>query len=122
MQFSCIWPIHRTLSGASTPGQSGPGSDGNEGELCISESLALLEPHHQIVQCKIQFYTSAKMQSVYSTVQADMARLHLWRELRLTPNESPVYYIKQFDGEAPALPICGRWRTSSLPLLPGLDW
>ena len=24
------WPIDRTLSGATTPGQSGPGSDGNE--------------------------------------------------------------------------------------------
>ena len=30
------------LSGDTTPGQSGPGSDGNEGP-------ALLEPHHQIV-------------------------------------------------------------------------
>ena len=28
MQFSSIWPIDRTLSGATTPGQSGPGSDG----------------------------------------------------------------------------------------------
>ena len=27
-----------TLSGATTPGQSGPGSDGNEGELCIPQS------------------------------------------------------------------------------------
>ena len=28
--FSSIWPIHRTLSGATTPGQSGPGCDGKE--------------------------------------------------------------------------------------------
>ena len=35
-----------TLSGATTPGQSGPGSDGNEGVL---KAPALLEPHHQIV-------------------------------------------------------------------------
>ena len=34
-QFSSIWPIDRTLSGATTPGQSGPGSDGNEGVLHI---------------------------------------------------------------------------------------
>ena len=34
-QFSSIWPIDRTLSGATTPGQSRPGSDGNEGVLYI---------------------------------------------------------------------------------------
>ena len=33
--LSFIWPIDRTLSGATTPGQSGPGSDGNEGVLRI---------------------------------------------------------------------------------------
>ena len=36
-QFSSIWPIDRTLSGAITPGQSGPGSDGNEEVLHILE-------------------------------------------------------------------------------------
>ena len=30
MQFSFIWTIHRTLPGATTPGQGVPGSDGNE--------------------------------------------------------------------------------------------
>ena len=30
-----FWPIDRALSGAITPGQSGPGSNGNEGVLCI---------------------------------------------------------------------------------------
>ena len=34
-QFSSIWSIDRTLSGGTTPGQSGPGSDGNEGVLSI---------------------------------------------------------------------------------------
>ena len=29
-QFSSIWPIDRALSGATTPGQSRPSSDGNE--------------------------------------------------------------------------------------------
>ena len=29
-QFSFIWPIDRSLSGATTPGQSGPGNNGNE--------------------------------------------------------------------------------------------
>ena len=35
MQFISIWPIDMTISGATTPGQSEPGSDGNEGVLCI---------------------------------------------------------------------------------------
>ena len=30
--------LFRALSGATTPGQSGPGSDGNEGVLCIPQS------------------------------------------------------------------------------------
>ena len=32
--FSSIWPIDRNLSGATTPSQSGPGSDSNEEVLC----------------------------------------------------------------------------------------
>ena len=32
---SSIWPIDRTFSSVTTPGQSGPGSDGNEGVLYI---------------------------------------------------------------------------------------
>ena len=38
MSNSSIWPINKTLSGATTPGLSGPGSDVNEGVLCIPES------------------------------------------------------------------------------------
>ena len=34
MSNSSNWPI----SGATTPDQSGPGSDGNEGVLCIPQS------------------------------------------------------------------------------------
>ena len=34
-QFSSIWPIDRALSGDANPGQSGPGSDVNEGVLRI---------------------------------------------------------------------------------------
>ena len=35
MQFSSIWPMDRALSGATIPGQSGPG---NEGVLHIPQS------------------------------------------------------------------------------------
>ena len=34
-QFSSIWLIDGTQSGATTLAQSGPGSDGNERVLCI---------------------------------------------------------------------------------------
>ena len=34
-QFSFIWTIEGTLSGATTPGQSGPERNSNEGVLCI---------------------------------------------------------------------------------------
>ena len=37
-QFSSIWSIDRTLSGATIPSQSGPGSNGNEGVLSILQS------------------------------------------------------------------------------------
>ena len=41
MQFSSTWPIDRTISGATTPGQSGPESDGNEGTLHIPQSYSI---------------------------------------------------------------------------------
>ena len=40
-QFSSIWPIDWTLSGATTSGQSEPGSDGNEGILHIPQSSSI---------------------------------------------------------------------------------
>ena len=43
MLFSSIWPIDKTLSGATTPGQSGPGSDGNEGVLRLPKSSKISE-------------------------------------------------------------------------------
>ena len=43
VQFSSIWPIDRTLSDATTPRQSGPGSDVNEGALRIPQSSSITE-------------------------------------------------------------------------------
>ena len=37
MSNSSIWPIDKTQSGNTTSGQSGPGSDGNEGVLSIPQ-------------------------------------------------------------------------------------
>ena len=72
IQFSSIWPINRTLSGATTPDQSEPWSDGNEVVLHISLSSNItgtsqsdwLVSHaeHSLGES----YLSAEMQSVYS--------------------------------------------------------
>ena len=43
MSNSSIWPTDRTLSGTITPGQSGPGSYGYEGVLCIPQSSSITE-------------------------------------------------------------------------------
>ena len=40
-QFSSLWPIERTLSGATTPEQCGPGSDSSEGVLHIPQSFSI---------------------------------------------------------------------------------
>ena len=40
-QLSSIWPIDGTLSGATTPGLSWPGSDDNKGVLCILQSSSI---------------------------------------------------------------------------------
>ena len=41
MQFSSIWPIDSALSSATTPGQSGPGSNGNERVLHIPQNFSI---------------------------------------------------------------------------------
>ena len=81
MSDSSIRPIDRTLSGATTLGQSGPGSDDNEGMLYISQSSSITGtspsdclvsyPGHQLWG---KSYSSAEMQSDYSTALADWAR------------------------------------------------
>ena len=71
-----IWPMNRTLSGITTPGQSGPGSNGNEEVLHIrqiSEPGAspldglMLYSGHSLGR---RSYPSIEMQSVYCTAPA----------------------------------------------------
>ena len=77
MQFSSILPIDRTLSGATTPGQSGPGSEVNDGVLCIPQSSNITGTSPS--DCFVSYpghllrrgYSSAEVQSVYSTAPAD---------------------------------------------------
>ena len=79
MSNSSIWPINETLSGATTRGQSEPGSNDNEGVLHILQS-SRTEP--SLSDCLMSYpgyslegvsYPSAEMQSVYSTAPADWA-------------------------------------------------
>ena len=43
MSNNSVWPIDRTLSGATIWGQIGPGSDDNEEVLCITESSSIID-------------------------------------------------------------------------------
>ena len=78
MSNSSMWPIDRTWSGATTPGQSGPGSNGNEEVLHIpqsSKTRASTSESFVISRTLIGvgFYSYAKIQLVYSTAPADWA-------------------------------------------------
>ena len=75
MSNSSIWPIDRTLTGATTLSQSGPGSDGNEGVLCIPQSSSITGA--SMSDCLVSYpghsfflgegtYLTAEMQSMYS--------------------------------------------------------
>ena len=79
MSNSSIWSLDRILSGATTPSQSEPGSDSNEGVAHIPQRSSItgaspsdclvLYPGHLLEES----YPSAEMQSVYSTVPAGWA-------------------------------------------------
>ena len=75
-QFSSNQPKDRALSGATTPGQSRPGSDGNEGVHRIrqSPSITVTSPSDCLVSYPGhslgESYPTAEMQSVYSTALA----------------------------------------------------
>ena len=79
MQFSSIKPIDRALSGATTPGQGGPGSNGHEVVLCIPQSPSItgtltsyfLVSYQDTHRVGWGSYPSAVVQSVYSIALAD---------------------------------------------------
>ena len=77
MQFSSIWPIKRTLSRATTPGQSGTGNE-EVFHFPQSSSITRTSPSDCLVSYPRQafdgYYPSADVQSVYSIAPADWAR------------------------------------------------
>ena len=74
-------PIDRTLSGATTPGQSGPGSEDNEGALRILQSSSITG--ESLSNClmssrghsfgEVGSHPSVEIQSVYSTAPARLS-------------------------------------------------
>ena len=80
------------LSGATNPGQSRPGSDGNEGVFCIPQSSSdcLLSYQDTLYW---EFYPSAEMQSVYSTAPANRATGPLIKNLFNTTEKKHVWSI-----------------------------
>ena len=73
MQISSIWLIDRTLSGATTSGQSGPWSNGNKEVLRVPQSSSITGTLPS--DCLVSYaghswgksYLSAEKQLVYST-------------------------------------------------------
>ena len=80
MSNSSICPIYRTLWVATTPGQSGPGSDGNEGLLHILQNPSITEALPS--DCLVSYqghslgesYPSTEMQSMYFGPEAPPTR------------------------------------------------
>ena len=80
MSNGSIWLIDHILSGATTPGQSEPGSNGSDGVLCIFQCSSItgavpsdclvFNPGHLLKEVS---YSSAEIQSVYSSAPADWA-------------------------------------------------
>ena len=72
--------MDRALSGATITGQSGRGSDGNEGVLCIPQSSRITGTSPS--DCLVSYaghsfwgsYPSAEKQSVNSTAPADLTK------------------------------------------------
>ena len=80
MSNSSIRLIDRTLSNTSTLGQSGPGSDGKEGKLCIPIISCITAAYpfrlFNIISSNSLggSYPFTEMQSVYSTSPGDWAQ------------------------------------------------
>ena len=81
MSNSPFWPIDRTLSGATTLGHSGSGSNGNEGVLHIPQSITKAASSDSLVSYPGhslgESYPSAEMQSVYFTAPINWAK-NIW--------------------------------------------
>ena len=98
-----FWPIDRTLTGTSTQGHSGSGSNWNEGVLCISQSSSITEASTS--NCFVSYlghllgesYSSIEMQSVYSAAPVDLATGYSLKESYLSAKMHLVYSVAPVD-------------------------
>ena len=101
MSNTSIWPIDRTLSGAITPGQSGPGSDGNEGTVYFPQSSSTTGASTS--DCLVSYpghllgesYSSAEMQLVYSAFPTNWAK-NIYVTLQVTKHMHTRIYIYMY--------------------------
>ena len=112
-------PAIGSLSGPTTPGQSGPRSDGNDRVLNIPQSSSITATSSS--DSSVSYtghslagggsYPFAEKQPVYSTAPADWA------------TDCPEYHTKPSEGEAPVmLDFGGMQSTHLLPLLSSPLW
>ena len=93
------------LSGATTPGQSGPGSDCNEGVLRIPQSFSITgtSPSDYLVSYPgnslVGSYPSTEMRSVYSTAPAVWARNNSCSMFSWIRNSKTGLFCLQSEGK-----------------------
>ena len=95
MSNSSIWHIDMTLSGATTPDQTEPGSNSSEGVLRIPQRRT--------------FFYKKESPSWWFLQYIDYIPSWVWHKTAT-------------DGEAPVLETWGIWSTLSLSLLQGPLW
>ena len=79
-----IWPKGRTILGATTPGQSEPGRNGNEEVLCIPQSSkAGSSPSDCLMSYLGHLLKGELLQSVYSTAPANWAEFRFYYYLHI---------------------------------------
>ena len=98
-QFSSIWPIHKILSGATTPGQHRPGSDGNKWAVCICQSSSIIVYYLVLYSgpslWRFSFYPSSVMQSVYSAVYLFLRGVQqVWNRSFFSPKLVTILRLK----------------------------
>ena len=102
-QSNSIRAMDRTLSGTTTLGQSGPGSNGNKDVLHIPQSSSIYGDSSS--DCLVSYpghsfgesYSSTEMPSVYSTARADGATGHSLGEFYLSAEMQSVYFSATAD-------------------------
>ena len=99
-QFSSIWPIGRTLSDATTLGQSRPGSNANKKVLCFPQSYSITGASSS--DCLMSYpghllgesYPSAEMHFVYSAALANLGHLYNWDTLQYVVYRNCAHHIQ----------------------------